>query len=238
MKKNKLLIILGIVLLLVVGVILFFVLKPEKQINVNADALKFKEEYEKLNDTYAYGDVKYSNLNIDEANPFVYTSAEKIVETLENGTGIIYLGYSKCPWCRNAVNVLQYLNVDEILYLDMYDQRDAYEVENGKLKKTKDGTDEYYKMLDLLSGVLLDYEIEKDGVNYNVGEKRIYVPLVVGVKDGEIVASHTDVVDLDAGQSPFDLLTNEQQEELKEIYDEIKSKVYDDACDLNSEHGC
>lgn len=237
MKKSRIFILLGVILLVVVGAVLYVDLSGDDT-KENADALKFKEEYEKLNDTYAYDDVKYSSLNINEDNPFVYTSAEKIVDTLKNGTGIIYLGYPKCPWCRNAVNVLQYLNVDEILYLDMYEQRDTYEVENNELKKIKDGTDEYYEMLDLLSDILPDYEIEEDGQTYNVGEKRIYVPLVVGVKDGKIVGYHMDVVDLDEGQSPFDLLTEKQQEQLKEIYDGIKSKVYDDACDFSAEYGC
>lgn len=238
MKNKKLLVLLGIILLLALAVGMFLILKPEQVKKNNDSAIKFKEEYEKLNDTYAYGDIKHSSLDIIEDNPFVYTSAKKIVDTLKNGTGIIYLGYPKCPWCRNAVNVLQHLNVDEILYLDMYEQRDAYEVVDGVLNKTKDGTKEYYEMLEILDKILLDYEIEKDNQTYSVGEKRIYVPIVIGVKKGKVVAAHTDVVELDEGQSPFELLNDKQQEELKKIYDEIKEKVYGDICDFDSGSGC
>lgn len=239
MKKSKILIILGAILLLILGIVLFISLKEDnKEPRKKTDALKFKEAYEKLNDEYAYGSIKYSSLDISENNPFVYASEEEMVDFLKNGTGIIYLGYPKCPWCRNAVNVLQHLSVDKILYLDMQDKRDTYEVVNGELKKTKDASDEYYEIMDLLKEVLLDYEIEKDGVKYNVNEKRIYVPLVVGVLNGKVVGSHTDIVDLEEGQTPFDLLNKKQQEKLMEIYDGIKAKVYGDTCSFESEHGC
>ena len=73
MKKSKLLIIIGVILALIIGVILFFSLREEEPpVVVNEDALKFKEEYENLNDTYAFGDIKYSSLDINESNPFVY----------------------------------------------------------------------------------------------------------------------------------------------------------------------
>lgn len=238
MKNNKkliLIVVLGVTLL-ILGIILFLNLNNKK--DKVSDASKFKEEYEKLNDTYAYGNVKYSKLNISDSNPFVYANYDKVIDTLKNETGIIYFGYPKCPWCRNAVNVLQYLNVNEILYLDMYDKRDEYKVEDGNLVKTKDASSKYYELLDLLKDVLLDYEIEEDGKTYKVNEKRIYVPLIVGVKDGKIVGYHTDVVDLEEGQSPFELLNKKQQEKLKEIYDDIKTKVYDDTCNLDSNHGC
>ena len=38
-------------------------------------------------------------------------------------------------------------------------------------------------------------------------------------------------------QTAFDLLSNEQQEKLKNIYDDIKDKVYVDTCGL-SDKGC
>ena len=42
----------------------------------NKDALKFKEEYEKINgDKTSYSDNKYRTLKIDKNNPYVYSSA-------------------------------------------------------------------------------------------------------------------------------------------------------------------
>ena len=121
----------------------------------------------------------------------------------------------------------------------MTDQRDKYEVKDGKAVKAEEGTEEYKKMLTILDSILDNYEIEDESGNtINTGEKRIYVPLVVGVKDGKIVEYHADTVKLDDNQSPYDLLTNKQQNDLKLIYDEINSKVVGDSCDLNADHGC
>ncbi len=236
--KNKNKIILGAILILtlvVLAVILFINLNNKSEDNkVNSDAVKFKEEYESLNGQEASNGMIYPKVTLKENNPFVYADAKKIVETLKSGTGLIYLGFSKCPWCRNAVNVLQYVNTSEILYLDMTDERDVYEVVDGALTKTKEGSKEYYEMLEILDSILTDYEID----DLKVGEKRIYVPLVIGVKDGKIVGYHADTVDFNDGQTPYDLLTSDQQSDLKLIYDEINANVNGDACGLEAEHGC
>lgn len=236
--KNKRKITLLIILLLtliVLGVLLFLNLnKEDEKTNINTDAVKFKEEYEILNGSEANNGYTYPKVALEDNNPFVYSSVNDAIKVLENGTGIIYFGYASCPWCRNAVNVLQHVNASEILYVDMSDQRDAYEVIDGVLTKTKDGTDGYYKLLELLASVLEDYIV--DGVS--TGEKRMYVPLVVGIKEGEIVGSHEATVDLNDGQTAYNALTSSQQEELKDVYDEIASKVNTNVCDIDSDQGC
>lgn len=208
--------------------------KEDEKTNINTDAVKFKEEYEILNGSEANNGYTYPKVALEDNNPFVYSSVNDAIKVLENGTGIIYFGYASCPWCRNAVNVLQHVNASEILYVDMSDQRDAYEVIDGVLTKTKDGTDGYYKLLELLASVLEDYIV--DGVS--TGEKRMYVPLVVGIKEGEIVGSHEATVDLNDGQTAYNALTSSQQEELKDVYDEIASKVNTNVCDIDSDQGC
>lgn len=208
--------------------------KEDEKTNTNTDAVKFKEEYEILNGSEANNGYTYPKVALEDNNPFVYSSVDDAIKVLKNGTGIIYFGYASCPWCRNAVNVLQHVNASEILYVDMSDQRDAYEVIDGVLTKTKDGTDGYYKLLELLDSVLEDYIV--DGVS--TGEKRMYVPLVVGIKEGEIVGFHEATVDLNDGQTAYNALTSSQQEELKDVYDEIASKVNTNVCDIDSDQGC
>ena len=224
-----------IVILMMIGAIAFFNVSQNKK--ENEDAIKFKEEYEKLNNEKV-GEFTYSKIDIKEDNPFVYADAKDVVNTLKNGTGLIYMGFSSCPWCRNAVNVLQHVNMDKIMYSDIKDLRDTYEVVDGNLKKTKEGTKEYYELLDILKDILPDYEIEKDGVTYNANEKRIYVPLVIGVKEGKIVGYQLDTVTLNEGQTAFDALTEKQQSDLKLIYDEIVSKVKINVCMPEPGHGC
>ncbi len=235
--KNKGKIIALIILLLIILFVLLsliFVKLSKEEETVNTDSVKFKEEYESLNGSEASNGYTYPEVKLDDDNPFVYTSIEDAIEVLENGTGIIYFGYSSCPWCRNAVNVLQYVNASEILYVDMLDVRDTYEVIDGVLTKTKDAEDSYYKLLELLDSILEEYVVD----DISTGEKRVYVPLVVGVKEGSIVGYHANTVDLNDGQTAYDVLTNDQQEELKDIYDEIASKVNANVCDIDSDKGC
>jgi hypothetical protein len=232
-KGRLILIIILILTLVVLSVLLFFYLN-KKDNEVSTDATEFKEEYESLNGSETSNGYTYPKVSLEDNNPFVYASVDDTIEVLENGTGIIYFGYASCPWCRNAVNVLQHVNTNEILYVDLSDVRDTYEVIDGVLTKTKDGSDGYYRLIKLLDSVLEDYVV--DGIS--TGEKRIYVPLVVGVKEGSIVGYHANTVDLNDGQTAYDTLTNDQQEELKEIYDEISNEVNTNTCDIDSDQGC
>ncbi len=234
MRNKKIILILLAVILVVIASLLFIKINNKEKENKSEakDSIKFKVEYEKLNNSTS------PKILLEDDNPFVYTDIKKIVSTLKNETGIIYLGFPKCPWCRNAVNVLQYINTDKILYLDMTDVRDTYEVKDGVLVKTKDAVKEYYEMLDILKDILNDYEVVDNGVKYQTGEKRIYVPLVIGVLNGKIVGYHADTVDLEENQKPSDLLTEKQKNSLKLIYDEINSKVNSSSCDIDSDHGC
>lgn len=237
-KNNKTFIFIALVVitLLVLGLALYFTKRDDK--TIISDAIKFKKEYEKYNNKITSGGYKYTKVTLDDNNKFVYSNTTEIIDTLKNGTGIIYFGFPTCPWCRNSVNVLNYLNVDKILYLDVLDLRDLYEVKNGSLEKLKEAGNGYYEILSLLDEILDDYEVVDNGVTYKTGEKRLYVPLVVGVKEGKIVGYHADTVTLDDDQTPYDLLTKEQQEELKEIYDDIVNKVYNNTCSVNNEGGC
>lgn len=237
MKKKNILIYLILIIVLFVIVLGVYLITNKKDNKINnkiTDAVKFKREYEKLNGSENDNGYTYPKVSLKENNPFVYANSKKVVETLKSGTGLIYLGFPKCPWCRNAVNILQYVNAGEILYLDISDERDEYEVVDGILTKTKDGTKEYYEMLEILDSILNDYEI--DGIK--VGEKRISVPLVIGVKDGKIVGYHVDTTNLNEEQTPYDLLTDKQQSDLKLIYDEISGKVYEDMCGIDNDLGC
>lgn len=235
--KTKGKIIALIVLLVIIFIVLLtliFVKLNKKEEAKDTDAIKIKEEYESLNGSEASNGYTYPEISLEDNNPFIYASIDDAIEVLNDGTGLIYFGYASCPWCRNALNVLQYVNVKEILYVDLSDARDVYEIVDGVLTKTKDASNGYYKLLELLDSVLDDYVIDE----VSVGEKRIYVPLVVGVKEGNIVGSHTGTVDLNDGQTAYDALTNDQQEELKEVYDEIASKVNTNVCDIDSNKGC
>lgn len=193
------------------------------------DAIKFKEEYETLNNKTNDNGKKYVNISVDEENPFVYASYEEVIDIIGNGTGVIYFGFPECPWCRNAVPVLidaaQELGVDKIYYYNALSIRDTKSLdETGNIVTDKKGTDEYYKLVDLLSDVLTPYE----GLN-DESIKRLYFPTVVYVKDGKVLASTIGTVD--SQENPYVKLTTEQSNELKNIYIDNMNKVFDILCD-------
>ena len=164
----------------------------------NKDALKFKEEYEKINgDKTSYSDNKYRTLKIDKNNPYVYSSAKEILEKINNKeTFYVYFGSSYCPWCRSviekSIDSAQKNNIKKIYYVDIWNGfhneilRDTYKLnDKNEAEKEKDGTKEYYKLLEKFDNLLEDYTLTTDdGEKVKVGEKRIFAPDFIYVENG------------------------------------------------------
>lgn len=206
--------------------------------NKETDALKFKEEYESLNDVVIEGTkYKYPSVEILKDNAVKYLTSEELLEVLDEGTGAVYFGYPNCPWCRSAVPVLieaaDEVGLETIYYLNVKDERDEIKVkEDGTLEVVKEGTEGYKKLLKRLDSVLLDYTLtDIHGNEVSANEKRIYVPLVVFIKDGEIVGYHLDTVA--SQKNPFEPLNEEQKNELMDTYINLMHKVVSNVCDSN-----
>lgn len=200
------------------------------------DAIKFKQEYEELNGkTIENTKYEYPSVSIDKNNVVKYSDASLVLDILNDGTGVIYFGYPTCPWCRNAVPVLleaaNEVGIDKIYYINMKEERDEIKVkEDGTLEVVKEGSEGYKKLLKRLDPILDDYTLEDiKGNKISADEKRIYVPLVVFVRDGEIVGYHADTVD--SQTNPFEVLNKEQTNELMDIYINYMHKVLNDVCD-------
>lgn len=233
MKK----IIIGICVLIVVvvaGTLLW--LKFDKndnkeEVNKNTDAIKFKNEYEKLNGKKTgEADKKYAKLSISENNSVVYSDYDEIMNILEDGTGVIFFGFPECPWCRSALPVLleaaKETGIDKIYYLNNLEDRDIKKVDDdGSISIEKNGTENYNKLLEVLGENASVYEgLGNDEV------KRLYFPTVIFVNNGEIKGLHVSTVE--SQEDPYKALTKEQREELKNIYIEGMEKTIacDEAC--------
>lgn len=134
------------------------------------------------------------------------TLKESIKMFTEKGSGILYFGYVGCPWCERAVPNLNKAAVKTgatIYYIDASVQPDDAD---------------YKEITGYLSSVL-----DKD----ENGNPEFFVPLVVGVKNGEIVGSHTSLVDDFTLQSEDDQMSDAQNQELEDIYTEIIAKCAD-----------
>ena len=125
---------LGIVLLLLVfmifvGIIVFKEKRETSNVD-NTEAIIFKNEYETLNNMVNENNGKsYKELIISSNNPVDILSEEETISLLESGTGVLYLGFPECPWCRSMLPVLlqtlDNMNIDKLYYFNIKDKRDT-----------------------------------------------------------------------------------------------------------------
>lgn len=239
-KKMLIGIILGVILVGAVSFKIYLDHKDDKENKVaTVDSKKFKEEYESLNGTKNASDKDYLTVNIDEVSPVQYKTDKEIVDIINNGTGVIYFGFPTCPWCRSMIETMLKAiddnDISNLYYVNIKDIRTSYEVKNKKLEKIKDGTESYYKILDKLKDYLTDYKITSDKKDYDTGEKRLYAPTIVAVKNGEIIGLHEATVD--SQTDPYAGLNVDEKKELYDIYTDMFSKINDSKCD-NEKTGC
>lgn len=232
MKKKVIIIVLLMALLSIAGFSIYNNYKNKNYKESTTDAIKFMIEYENLNNKLkADGINKHTEINIIEENVIKYSNYNEIVSVLDSGTGVIYFGYPECPWCRNAapelVKVAKETGLETIYYFNDMSIRDQKSLDdNGNVIVDKEGTDEYYNLLTRLSDYLGSYK----GLNDET-IKRLYVPTVVFVKEGNIVGVHIGTVE--SQTDPSILLNDEQREELQQIYRENMEKVLNNSCSLD-----
>ena len=219
--------------LLVIGLILLSVTGcGTEKVESNADALKFKEEYEAINGVANSSGKEHRTLSISEDNPFVYVTGEEIVEKIENNeTFYVYFGSPYCPWCRSviekSIEVAKKNNIDKIYYIEIWDDdgneilRDKYELQDGQPVKIQDGTDEYYKLLDSLKSVLSDYTLSDEEENkIEVGEKRIYAPNYFYISNGKVKKMVEGISDKqkDSREELTDEILKDEEEQFNDLF--------------------
>ena len=234
MKKKILLII-----VLVASILLtIFILKPFNKEKEITDNIKFKKEYEKLNNK------DNINVTINENNPFIYSNSKDIINRINNKeTFVIYFGFNTCPWCRSVLPTLmevsEYLEVDKIYYVDISDIRDTMIInDDNELETTKEGTKEYNQLLELFDSVLEEYTLEdKEGNTISTDRKRIYAPSVVTVVEGEVIGLETGLND------DIDITKELTKEDINIIYDNFYKilddfKIRESMCGVDQDTGC
>lgn len=159
------------------------------------DIQKFKLEYEQLNN-------KYIEMIVDEKVNLKYLSIFETIDFLENKTGILYIGFPTCPWCRNILPVLFNLSIDNNKKIYYFNPREAKDDES--YNKLKNILDEYL-------------------TTNSKGEKTLYVPDVYFVKDGKIMGHHLGSVE--SQTDPNITLDEGQKQELYNIYNELLEKI-------------
>lgn len=195
-----------------------------------SDALKFKEEYEKINnEKTSYGTIN-REVSISKDNPFIYKSAEEINEMIENKeTFAVYFGFAACPWCRSVIETLietaKEKGLDTIYYVDVYDIRDQLKLDdNGSVVVDRKGSDAYYKLLENLDNVLTDYTLtDSDNNSVATGKKRIFAPNVVSIINGKASLLATGISEKQT--DPYTVLTPEIKKDTKDAFVKVINQV-------------
>lgn len=203
-----------------------------KQPQINPDAATFKEEYESLNGVVSNDHIRKS-VDISEDNVFHYVLASDVDLMINSKeTFVVYFGFDTCPWCRSVIEALDSVakeeGVDAVYYVDIKDIRDTVELdENNNPVCTSSGDPDYAKLVKDLKEVLSDYTLHSnEGDCVDAGEKRIYAPNIVGVKDGRAVIMKTGIpADL---EDPYEPLTDEMRqdsmEQFRSVFEAILGK--------------
>jgi len=175
-RKKKILIIILVLVVVAIGVAAILIFKP-----FHSDAARFSSDY----------------VLMDKDNVFVYKSARQTADILENGTGVIFIGFPACPWCQAYVPILnevaKELGIDEVIYLDILIDRSINSAQYRRLVEMK------------------KHHLETD----DNGKPRIYVPDVTVVKDGVIVGHDNETCTL-SDMDPTDYWTISKVEALRQ----------------------
>ena len=104
----------------------------------STDALKFKEEYESLNN-----EKDLIKVSIKEKNPIVYSNLDEVIDIMDNKSGLIYFGNAKSNSCRDMISILieaaKQTGLKKIYYIDTKN----IEENDEKLSKIKEYVNDF-----------------------------------------------------------------------------------------------
>ena len=189
---NKKVLIGTVIISIVLLVSILFLIESNKE-QQRTDAQKFAREYEEVGDD----------------NVFVYRTFDEIINTLEKGTGVVYLGFPECPWCHAYVKYLnevaKEVGIEKIYYYNVLEDRN-------------ENNENYQKLLKILSGNL-QYDEE--------GNEKIYVPNVSFHVEGKIIGNDYETSkDTHGLSNPSEYWTEDEVQSLKSTLTRYMKDVY------------
>lgn len=139
---------------------------------------------------------------------FTEISFDEAISLFENGkSGLVYFGFSRCPWCEEIVPLLDKAAKEqgvEVLYVKT---RDAM--------KERLYTDEQRDQIAPYIGKYLQDNDE--------GVPTLYVPLVLAIQDGKVVMGHQGTVeDHDAHER---LMTEDEKKKVENAMDVLAATM-------------
>lgn len=135
---------------------------------------------------------------------FVASSMKELLQAAKDKkSGVYYMGYVDCPWCQDAVPVLEEAAKEENVYIHYVPIRDK----DHNITFDKNTEDQFFAWA--------SSSLPKD----DQGKPTLYVPFVIAVKDGKIVKTHDGTFpDHDANKRD---LTDKEKAQLKDVYKKL-----------------
>lgn len=191
MKKRILIIALGLIVAIGIGLGIFFGVKAYKEAHMT-DAEKFAKEYKE----------------VSEDNVFVYKDIDEIIEIMEEGTGVIYLGYPESEWCQAYVKYLdetaKEMEIEEVYYFNIKEEQE-------------NNTKKYKKIVELL-----DARLQED----EDGNKDLFVPNVSFHAEGKLVGNNCETsLDKNKLEDLEEYWTKEEVKDLKASLTKYMNRV-------------
>lgn len=116
----------------------------------------------------------------DKNNIFIKSNMAEAIKLFDDKkSGILYFGYPECPWCVEALPIMDNVAKEN--------KKNIYYIETRDREKKSTYTDE---QKDTMIKKMKKYLKKDDEGNY-----KIFVPFVVVLKDGNIVSTHLGTVD-------------------------------------------
>ena len=141
-----------------------------------------------------------------DSKTVVYESAniDEVINIISNKYGIIFMCTPETKWCKKYAELLNEVaiekDVDKIYYLNIKNERSM-------------NTNKYQKLVNQLEDVLFTDD---------TGNKRIYMPEVVFVRDGKIIAHDNETSFITNDQTVSDYWTQENINKFKvKLYEYI-----------------
>ena len=157
------------------------------------DATNVKEDC----DTTDTKTIEFHEISFDEAIQYF----------TQQNSGVLFFGFSSCPWCKEARPILKKAAQEKGLDIQYVKTRDE--------DKNRLYSDEQKAQIEPY--------IQEYMSNNDEGELTLYVPLVLVVQDGKVVDGHVGTVD--GHDATKRKMTKKEKKELTKIYQKLLSEA-------------
>ena len=188
MKKINLKILIIIAAIIAIPIVSIIIIRSGNSTNTNniqkrcnaEDALRFKHEYEALNEILDdEGLPRHADIYIPENNRVVYISFNELMDFIDSGTGVFFFGRPACPSCRALFPT--FLQVAEVMGIYIY----YYDIEFDRSEHNEN----YVRILEALHDYLpVDDRSQTPGTDgFDENLKRVTVPHLFFIEEGQII---------------------------------------------------